>query len=240
MTQEIKNIEQKTTEAEQSIEQNEAVGMQGMEQDATDTTETLAEEANYSEAEAKAAKILRARLEGLTAAGLNFEKRTGNFFKSTIEKIAVKDNDGNPKLDKKGSPIYLIDEHGQVAERTRRIVVDIENEDGTVKEEFAHLVEEINAKRAAALVLDTKRRERLEAEGHELVARLEAITTELEILDAQKVAAATIVEDFKLPEKAERVAVKEKLKEVEDTNAKLRALLEAAGIDPDTGKPFEA
>ena len=189
----------------------------------------------------KARRILRARLPKLSEAGLNFEKRTGNFFKATLEKVTEKTQDvvGNEvdKLDNNGKPVYVIDpKTGTPVEKVRRTVVAIEDECGGLLPEYKHLAAEVAAKRAAAVIANSM------SEYAKLRKAYEAATTALdnaaEALDIhaeQYNSAANDVMAFELPEttRATRMSVSSRLVAVEDENAKLRAKLIAAGIDPD-------
>lgn len=183
----------------------------------------------------KAADILRARFPNLADAGLNFEKRTGNFFRASLVKEIERTENGEEKTDSKGRPIYVSDANGQPIEKVRRLVVDLDHESEAAT--VATCTDEINAKRAAAMVLSgEKGRAKLEADKAEAEKRVAECTAALETFDADMATAVEIVNTTTLPEKAERtprVAVSAKLKNVEDENAKLRAILLAAGIDPD-------
>lgn len=182
----------------------------------------------------KASAILRARMSKLADAGLNFEKRSGSFFRASLVKEQEKDENGEP-LERNGKPVYKLDENGNPIEKVRRLVVDLfhESEAATV----ATCLDEIHAKRAAAMVLaGDKGRAKLEADKAEAEKRVAECAAALATFDADMDQALAIVAATELPERAERtprVAVAAKLANVQDENAKLRALLLAAGIDPD-------
>lgn len=153
----------------------------------------------------KAQSILRARLPHLMANALNFEKRTGNFFKATIEQT----EDG---------------------EKVRRLVV----EDATIPTEC---IDEMKAKRAAAFVVSfnatlAKADKAIEDAGKAL-ADANAYRSQL-LADYET--AADLVSDYVLPEKAARVTLAAKVESQQSEIEKLRALLLAAGIDPDTAE----
>ena len=182
--------------------------------------EIHAVEQEQTAVEQKAAAILRARLPLLMANGLNFEKRTGAFFRATLE--AVKDDEGNFKLDEKGEKI----------EKMRRTVVAPE-------EIPAEIAEEVAAKRAAALIAsaESKRESAAKAVEEAKNAFAEAAKKAAD-LDAEIEAAATIVEAFNLPEKAQRERVsasmfKEQAEKAMNEAERLRNLLISMGIDPD-------
>lgn len=152
----------------------------------------------------KAQSVLRARLPHLTENALNFEKRTGNFFKATTE----------------------IDADG--VEKVRRLVV----EDATIPTECA---EEMKAKRAAAFVVSFD--SALEKADKAIVDAEKALAEANEYraqLLADYDAAADVVIATELPEKAQRVTLAAKVESQQSEIEKLRAMLLAAGIDPDT------
>lgn len=162
----------------------------------------------------KATAILRAKLPALSAAALNFEKRTGNFFRATL----VPQEDGTEKL-------------------VRGVVEDSE----IPADCAADCAAEIAAKRAAAFVqAEEKNRAKLGEEIAKLEAELQAKKEEAGQFDADVEAAKEVVMSFELPKSAGRASVSARLAEVESKAAKmqseaerLRQMLIAAGIDPD-------
>lgn len=152
----------------------------------------------------KAQSVLRARLPHLTENALNFEKRTGNFFKATTE----------------------VDADG--IEKVRRLVV----EDSTIPAECA---EEMKAKRASAFIVAF---DATLEKADKAIADAEKALTEATEYRAQLLAdydtAADVVISTELPEKAQRVTLAAKVESQQSEIEKLRALLLAAGIDPDT------
>lgn len=210
------------------------------------TTSDAVQETPDSDPETKAAAILRARLPHLSEKGLNFEKRTGRFFRGILEKVTekVQDADGNEvdKTDKQGNIVFVKNPDGTIAEKMRRIVVDLADEDGNVYDEFNDeaLLAEINAKRAAAFVLDEKRKERLESELQELKGQIAIKEQEIAAYEVDKQNAVEVVNATELPkrEQKERATLKVKVDTLQDENAKLRAALIAAGIDPVTMLPL--
>jgi len=215
---ETKNFDDVTNEVtnnDENVERNE-------------NSETNVNEVLTPEQE-KAVAILRAKLPKLTAAGLNFEKRTGNFFRATLVKEVETLEDGSERLDKKGRPVYKLDENGNPIERVRRLVVDLDNDPAAVE-----CADEIEIKRAAALVLDaelTKLKLNKDISKADVALRAAHYAYD-NFVDSFK-ECKNIVENFEIPEKKVRLAVTAKLAKVEDENAKLRALLLKAGINPD-------
>lgn len=158
----------------------------------------------------KATAILRAKLPALGAAALNFEKRTGNFFRATL----VKQEDGTEKL-------------------VRGVVEDSETPADCAAEIAAK-------RAAAFVQAEEKNREKIAAEIARLEAELQARKEEAEQFDADVEAAKEVVMSFELPKSAGRASVPARLAEVESKAAKmqseaerLRQMLIAAGIDPD-------
>lgn len=158
----------------------------------------------------KATAILRAKLPALGAAALNFEKRTGNFFRAAL----VKQEDGTEKL-------------------VRGVV-----EDSEIPADCA--VEIAAKRAAAFVRAEEKNREKLAAEIARLEAELQARKEEAEQFDADVEAAKEVVMSFELPKSAGRASISARLAEVENKAAKmqseaerLRQMLIAAGIDPD-------
>lgn len=158
----------------------------------------------------KATAILRAKLPALGAAALNFEKRTGNFFRATL----VKQEDGTEKL-------------------VRGVV-----EDSEIPADCAAEIAAKRA--AAFVQVEEKNREKIAAEIARLEAELQARKEEAEQFDADVEAAKEVVMSFELPKSAGRASVSARLAEVESKAAKmqseaerLRQMLIAAGIDPD-------
>ena len=165
----------------------------------------------------KATAILRAKLPALSAAALNFEKRTGNFFRATL----TKQEDGTEKLVRgvvEDSEIPA-DCAAEIAAKRAAAFVQAEDKNrAKIAEEFA----------------------RLEAEFARLEAELQAKKEEAEQFDADVEAAKEVVMSFELPKSAGRASVSARLAEVESKAIKmqseaerLRQMLIAAGIDPD-------
>lgn len=158
----------------------------------------------------KATAILRAKLPALSAAALNFEKRTGDFFRATL----VPQEDGTEKL-------------------VRGVV-----EDSEIPADCA--AEIVAKRAAAFVQAEEKNRAKLAEEVAKLEAELQAKKEEAEQFDADVEAAKEVVMSFELPKSAGRASVSAQLAEVESKAAKmqseaerLRQMLIAAGIDPD-------
>ena len=170
---------------------------------ATNVAQTNTENVNNATIE-KAQSVLRARLPHLTENALNFEKRTGNFFKAMVST----DADG--------------------VEKVRRLVV----EDATIPTECA---DEMKVKRAAAFVVGyefaLEKAEKAIAEAEKALADANAYRDQLA---ADHVDACELVNGYALPEKAQRVTLAAKVESQQSEIEKLRAMLLAAGIDPDT------
>lgn len=163
--------------------------------------------------EKKAAAVLRAKLPCLSENGLNFEKRTGNFFRATIQT----QDDGT--------------------ERVARLVVA----DADIKGMTDALAAEMSIKRAAARIMSA------ESDAAKLEKKIEEARAELAALEAEKAAAAAEldkaaadVEAYELPEKAARGTLSAKVAAAESKaaaalseNERLRAMLIAAGLNPD-------
>ena len=195
-TQTLKHLNTMKTNKVQNVEQN--VETQNVE---TQNVET--QNVELTETQQKAAQILRARLPHLSANALNFEKRTGNFFRATV----VTEDDGT--------------------ERVSRLVVADEDLPAECQPEIA-------AKRAARLVMDYERqRAKLVRRVDEIKAELSAATIEVAELDGAHEAAETLVSGYELPEREKRETLTAKAAKLETENDRLRALLIAAGIDPD-------
>ena len=175
------------------------------------TAETPARE--LSPIEQKAAAVLRAKLPHLSEKGLNFEKRTGNFFRATIQT----QDDGTEKV-------------------SRLVVADVDI-DGMTEE----LAAEMSIKRAAARIMSAESdAAKLEKKIEEARAELAALEAEKEAAAAELEKAATDVEAYELPEKAARETLSAKVAAAESKaaaamseNERLRAMLIAAGLDPD-------
>lgn len=185
------------------------------------TVEIAAVEAATAEAparelspiEKKAAAVLRAKLPHLSENCLNFEKRTGNFFRATIQT----QDDGTEKV-------------------SRLVVADAD-----IKGMTAELAAEMSVKRAAARIMSA------ELDAAKLKKKIEEARAELAALEAEKAAAAAEldkaaadVEAYELPEKAARATLSAKVAAAESKaaavlseNERLRAMLIAAGLDPD-------
>lgn len=158
----------------------------------------------------KATAILRAKLPALSAAALNFEKRTGNFFRATL----VPQEDGTEKL-------------------VRGVVEDSEIPADCAKEISAK-------RAAAFVQAEEKNRARLTEEVAKLEAELQAKREEIDTFDTDLKVAKDLVMSFELPKSAGCASVSARLAEVESKAAKmqseaerLRQMLIAAGIDPD-------
>lgn len=158
----------------------------------------------------KATAILRAKLPALSAVALNFEKRTGNFFRATI----VPQEDGTEKL-------------------VRGVV-----EDSEIPADCAAEIAAKRA--AAFVQAEEKNRAKLGEEIAKLEAELQAKKEEAGQFDADVEAAKEVVMSFELPKSAGRASVSAQLAEAESKAAKmqseaerLRQMLIAAGIDPD-------
>ncbi len=154
----------------------------------------------------KAAAVLKARLPKLSEATLNFEKRTGNFFRA----VAVQQEDGSEKI-------------------SRLVIAD---EDLNPTPEMAA---EMEVKRAAALVTSIdSRREKVAALVEEARAALEEAENAAAALEADFEKAAALVEGYELPEKVGRVTQSATIAKQTAEIDRLRAMLAAAGIDPDS------
>lgn len=155
----------------------------------------------------KATAILRAKLPALSAAALNFEKRTGNFFRATL----VPQEDGTEKL-------------------VRGVV-----EDSEIPADCAAEVAAKRA--AAFVQAEEKNRAKLGEEIAKLEAELQAKKEEAEQFDADVEAAKEVVMSFELPKSASvsaRLAeVESKAAKMQSEAERLRQMLIAAGIDPD-------
>ena len=168
---------------------------------------------DLSPIEKKAAAVLRAKLPHLSENGLNFEKRTGNFFPATIQT----QDDGTEKV-------------------SRLVVADADIEGMTDA-----LAAEMSIKRAAARIMSA------ESDAAKLEKKIEEARAELDALKAEKIAAAAEfnkaaadVEAYELPEKVARETLSAKVAAAESKaaaamseNERLRAMLIAAGLDPD-------
>lgn len=176
---------------------------------APEAVENVAPEAparELSPIEQKAAAVLRAKLPHLSENGLNFEKRTGNFFRATIQT------------------------QGDGTEKVSRLVVA----DADIKGMTDALAAEMSVKRAAARIMFA------EADAEKLEKKIEEARAELAALEAEKAAAAAeldkaaaAVEAYELPEKAARETLSAKVAAVQSENERLRAMLIAAGLNPD-------
>lgn len=181
-----------------------------------ETVETANVEAparELSPIEQKAAAVLRAKLPHLSERGLNFEKRTGNFFRATIQT----QDDGTEKV-------------------SRLVIADADIEGMTDA-----LAAEMSIKRAAARIMSA------ESDAAKLEKRLTDAWAAVHALEAEKKAAAdelekaaADVEAYELPERAARETLSAKVAAAESKaaaalseNERLRAMLIAAGLDPD-------
>lgn len=183
---------------------------------AVENVENVAPEAparELSPIEVKAAAVLRAKLPHLAKNSLNFEKRTGNFFRATIQT----QDDGTEKV-------------------SRLVVADDD-----IKDMTDALAAEMSIKRAAARIMSA------ESDAAKLEKKIKEARAELAALEAEKSAAAAeldkaaaAVEAYELPEKAARETLSAKVADAESKaaaalseNERLRAMLIAAGLDPD-------
>ena len=210
----MKNVKNnpETAAVEAATVENAAVEAATVENAAVEAaTEEPARE--LTQLEKKAAAVLRAKLPHLSENGLNFEKRTGNFFRATIQT----QDDGTEKV-------------------SRLVVADADIEGMTDA-----LAAEMSIKRAAARIMSA------EADDAKLKKKIEEARAELDALKAEKIAAAAEfnkaaadVEAYELPEKVARetlsakvVAAESKAAAAMSENERLRAMLIAAGLDPD-------
>lgn len=163
--------------------------------------------------EKKAAAVLRAKLPHLSENSLNFEKRTGNFFRATIQT----QDDGTEKI-------------------SRLVVADAD-----IKGMTDALAAEMSIKRAAARIMSAESdAAKLEKKIEEARAELAALEAEKAAAAAKLEEAIADVEAYELPEKAARetlsakvVAAESKAAAALSENERLRAMLIAAGLDPD-------
>lgn len=156
--------------------------------------------------EKKAAAVLRAKLPHLSEKCLNFEKRTGNFFRAVLQ---TQDDS---------------------TEKVSRLVVEDAKIEGMTEE----LALEMSVKRAAARIMSA------ESDAAKLEKKIDEARAELAALEAEKAAAAAelekaadVVEAYELPEKATRETLSAKVAAALSENERLRAMLIAAGLDPD-------
>lgn len=199
-----------------NVKNNPELELAAVENVAAEAVENVAPEAparELSPIEVKAAAVLRAKLPHMSENGLNFEKRTGNFFRATIQT----QDDGTEKV-------------------SRLVVADADIEGMTDA-----LAAEMSIKRAAARIMSA------ESDAAKLGKKIEAARAELAALKAEKEAAAAeldkaaaAVEAYELPEKATRETLSAKVAAAESKvaaamseNERLRAMLIAAGLDPD-------
>lgn len=163
--------------------------------------------------EEKATAVLRAKLPHLSEKGLNFEKRTGNFFRAVLQT----QDDGT--------------------EKASRLVVADADIDGMTDA----LAAEMSIKRAAARIMSAESdAAKLDKKIDEARAELAALEAEKEAAAAELEKAAADVEAYELPEKAARETLSAKVAAAESKaaaalseNERLRAMLIAAGLDPD-------
>lgn len=163
--------------------------------------------------EKKAAAVLRAKLPHLSEKGLNFEKRTGNFFRAVLQT----QDDGTEKVS--------------------RLVV----EDAKIEGMTDALAAEMSIKRAAARIMSAESdAAKLDKKIDEARAELAALEAEKEAAAAELEKAAADVEAYELPEKVARETLSAKVAAAESKaaaalseNERLRAMLIAAGLDPD-------
>ena len=196
----------------------ETVGTAAVEVVATETAAVKAaadEEParELSPLEKKAAAVLRAKLPRLSEKGLNFEKRTGNFFRAVLQT----QDDGTETV-------------------SRLVIADADIEGMTDA-----LAAEMSIKRAAARITSA------ESDAAKLEKRLADAWAAVHALEAEKKAAAdelekaaADIEAYELPERAARETLSAKVAAAESKaaaalseNERLRAMLIAAGLDPD-------
>lgn len=158
----------------------------------------------------KAAAIMRAKLPELQAYGLNFERRTCNFFKASV----YTDDDGTEKVRRTVVPDDEIAADalpGVAIKRAARTVIDAERD----------------AARLAARVEECRK------------ALAEAEAEQAAHVGAVKDATAAVMA-YEMPERSKRETLAAKVADAEARAAKavsdverLRQMLIAAGIDPD-------
>lgn len=198
------------------MKNNPELELAAVENVAPEAVENVAPEAparELSPIEQKAAAVLRAKLPHLSEKGLNFEKRTGNFFRATLQT----QDDGTEKI-------------------SRLVVADADIDDMTDA-----LAAEMSIKRAAARIMSAESdAAKLEKKIEEARAELAALEAEKEAAAAELEKAAADVEAYELPEKAARETLSAKVAAAESKaaaalseNERLRAMLIAAGLDPD-------
>ncbi|MBR2502075.1 MAG: hypothetical protein IKB68_06345 [Rikenellaceae bacterium] len=167
------------------------------------TVEAIEQTATTNPTHEKAAAILRARFDPLTAHGLNFEKRTGSFFKA----FTIKDEEGK--------------------EVVKRLVVADEECPAD-----AHESMRIKRASALVVAIEEKR-EKLAKAVADAEKALNDARANADTLEADYSEAVTLVDAFELPEKAQRLSLSAKVSAQASTIEKMRAALLAAGIDPD-------
>ena len=154
----------------------------------------------------KATAIIRARLPKLSEAGLNYEKRADVFFKGVLE---VDEETGEEKI-------------------FRRVCDPADYP--------TDAAEEIEAKKAAGVVcMYEARLATRQAVVEKAQKQLDDAMAVLDQLNADLEQAIAVVDAFDLPEKEkkERVKLSQKVDNLQSENDKLRAMLIAAGINPD-------
>lgn len=177
-------------------------------------------EENLTVEQKKAQQVLRAKLPALHEMNFNFEKRTGSLFTASIVKV----------FDESGEPVI---EDGVQKEKLVRKVVEVESEDGEILPKYAAIKEELNAKRAAAYVLNADNfKEKLIEKRSEALKALQAIDEQLDGHTATLSNAVETVMSLVLPERtvSERLSVTAKLNVANDKMDKMRAMLLAAGF----------
>lgn len=150
----------------------------------------------------KAAKLLRARLANLSGAGLNFEKRTGAFFRASTH----------------------IDDEG--TERVSRLVVPDEEIPAQCADEVAA------KRAAATVAMYDVNRAKAQKAVEEARAALEEAEACARKVGDDYDAAVLVVEAFDLPERPANKAaeLKATIDRQATEIERLRAMLEAAGI----------
>lgn len=206
----MKNVKNNPELELAAVENVEAANVENAAEEAA-TAEEAARD--LSPIEKKAAAVLRAKLPHLSENGLNFEKRTGNFFRATIQT----QDDGTEKV-------------------SRLVVADAD-----IKGMTDALAAEMSIKRAAARIMSAESdAAKLKKKIDEARAELSALEVEQIAAAADLDKAVADVESYELPEKAARetlsakvVAAESKAAAAMSENERLRAMLIAAGLDPD-------
>ena len=169
--------------------------------------------------EKKAQNVLRAKLPKMSDLGFNFEKRTGSVFTSTM--VTVHNEYGD-----------VVYEDGLPKKKLTRKVVEIEDENGNALPEYVGVMDEIEVKRAAALILTTNTIQgRIDDKITKGQALLDEAASEQTSFNEAIANAESLVLNYDLPAKdhAQRENLTTKLTAAEDKLSKLKAMLTAAG-----------